>query len=161
MSDELVKQFLVKTINLEIKRMGFNLCVSPEVLIEPSLREGVGKMLADTYTIGLRSDFPYHELMSYMKPVNWWEAVKERFAPRWLKRKWSGKWKKWSVKYDKVDVGQIAHVALPKNLGTTFSIVVNDKCLPSYLYGHKQRLGYCMHCREPMLYMAEGDRWLD
>lgn len=34
-------------------------------------------------------------------PANWWEAVKERWAPRWCKRRWP-------VQYERVDVEENA-----------------------------------------------------
>jgi hypothetical protein len=82
--------------------------VKPEIVMQECL-------LAESkvWRMMLRSRLPVHDLCSYKWPLTWWDAVKARFFPKWALRRFP-------IRYDGVDLVQVADVALPMEFGKRY-----------------------------------------
>jgi len=98
------------TIELEVKRWQSQCILNNEfanweVQVIPALESMAGAALR------LKIGFPAEVLAQYKWPKDWREAMKERFAPKWLKSRWPVKYLGIEVIecYNKISIPKEAH----------------------------------------------------
>ena len=77
----------------------------PEIRVE----RAVDSML-NTWSIYFRKHLPTRELLDLRWPTDWWQAVKNRWAPGWWLRRWPVRW-------EGVDLTQVVAMEVPRNIG--------------------------------------------
>lgn len=144
--------YLTKVVECKLQEHGLFFAISPEVFVKtPSVVGELMSPLVEHMTIGMKMHIPVHEVLSYVKPRDWWEHVKQRFAPTWFK-------KRYPIIYDDVKVEQLINkVALSNDYGDIFRVSFNGKTEHLPPYGHDHRLGYCMTCQGPVPYSIEEE----
>ena len=145
-NEPLIEEYLVRRIQAPMNEYGFFFAVSPEVIVKKECRDALAESMAHTMTVGMKMTLPYHELLQYSKPRDWWQAVKERFAPKWFA-------KRWPVQFDEFKIAQLGNKVIPpKNFGDIYTVLLNGK--PPYSPPYGDKLGFCCACRSPMPIMT-------
>jgi len=108
----------------------------------PSLLEEIANPLSRYITVGFKAHIPCHELATYKWPTTWWDAVKERWTPKWAVRFLK------PVKYTTVSIDEIVtNIALPKNQGYSVKFAVwKDKQLSTTLQHPFDSVVECRNC---------------
>ena len=136
----------VKKIELKLRERAYQIALSPEVISHSYDEWGdyVVKDVERAWIFGLRKRLPYNELWSYMKPVDWWEAIKERWAPKWFL-------KRYPVRNDKVSLAEVLALEIPKTVGDRYYIVTKNgqENGATRLY-EEEGIGYCGFCKMPV-----------
>jgi len=112
-----------KMLTAEVVRMH----ARQEVCLPESLRSNldistyyndvIGRMVIDMKT-KFAAMMKEHIVVHRSWPADWWQAVKERFAPQWVKR-----W--FPVKYERVDIDQKIYASCCPHLDIKFRDDVN------------------------------------
>jgi len=115
----------------------FRTCIS-----RPSIVAALTDPISHHLTIGLKAHIPCHELASYKWPTTWWDAVKERWVPRWAVRFVR------PVKYSTVSIDEVVtNIALPKNQGHSVKFAVwKNEQLSQTVQHPFDSVVECRHC---------------
>jgi hypothetical protein len=97
----------LKQVKYEFRQFGVSNQVTNELLYYTDGPKIVAHTLLNGITNFVMSwDMATRKMKRYKWPANWKQAVKERFAPKWVKRRWP-------VVYTVLDIGEIAAVRMP------------------------------------------------
>ena len=133
---------------VEMRKFALGWCFSPEVRVMPNLAQKVNEELAYNWNVTFHKHLPYNHLWSYVKPTDWWQAVKQRWAPAWFT-------KRYPIKYDTIELAEILHMAVDPH-SSHYTMMRNGK----HVYDKKvyEQWGHCLACNMPSI-MLDHDRW--
>lgn len=84
-SEDEIKMWVLPVMNLHMKR---SLSKSSITFANAEGIEFYTNHIADELVFGLTARIANKDLGSFKYPENWWEAVKERWAPKWFLKKY-------------------------------------------------------------------------
>ena len=82
----------MQTIRLDVEKAGAALALSPEIIMSGPSGSAVASPLIRHWTLAFSKTFPAYTLGNYRWPATWWDAVKARWFPAWMERKWPVMW---------------------------------------------------------------------
>ena len=89
----------VEPRQLPLRKLALRATFSPEITME-----FVEEFMTDRWNALFSARLPYRTLAEHIRPADWWESVKERFAPAWYTRRWP-------IRYDHLRLIQFADIA--------------------------------------------------
>lgn len=147
--DELAAGPTVKDIELEVKKFGAAICVQPDVFVHAP-----GSTYADPlihmWSLAFGKRLPYNTLRKYCRPKDWWEAVKERWAPKWFV-------KRYPIVYDTVELGEVwNNIVIPPDQ-RVYVVAHNGEPVYQQTSMEREGMAHCMFCDMPTPYYTEDD----
>lgn len=128
-------------IEYHVKSLGAFMKISPDLLkliIKHPGEGGYFDPIATMITAGLRADLPCREIKKARWPLTWWDAVKDRWAPKWSfkrlpyewneeytarKESWFNRFLFAPVQWGHITIEEVlTNAVLPKGMGAKFMI---------------------------------------
>lgn len=122
-----IEQCMYKTVELEKFFFSTNQIV--DIRIEPKHAIRMLEYQLRVYVLGEKIK-SYNKRIDY--PADWWEAFKERWMPRWFKRKYPVQYKLFKVDIDIVALyPELSKLkSLPKDYSVfRMNVIENEECL--------------------------------
>ena len=143
----MVGTYVQRQMRAKLVEYGEWVRVSPEIVTNTDALDAVADRFAHSVvnTFGWRMAIPVVELANQRFPRDWWESVKERFAPGWFLRRWP-------VVYSQVRVEEFIDAVVPpgKGVDVHFNVTGPRMRLP------RSGVGYCALCDGPVpVYMGK------